>query len=458
MSFVQSSSFFNVLRDFSLLILSTMISSKWHRVVNMFFRELCFASMYRVFFTISFDVIFCVIWIFFCSIIFIVIFNIDFIWREEDYSMSIVSDRDKQFVAHFWKRLCNRLETKFKLFMSFHSKIDEQTKNVNEMLKRYFRVYVNYQQNDWIEYLVVAKFETNNHQSDFIDVVLFMIIKEYFLKSNLKSLKSFENKNISIQRRDMRLVDKIVEKLEALRNYLRDELVWFQAKQTEYANRDRHLVSKFRVDDNVMLDKRFIDITRSSHSFDFKNLKLFKIIRVIKNHHVYELKLSKSMFEIHFVFYLWLFYLDNNRSLREQHRKSLSSIIIFDVTHHEAIRVIQSRIWRVKKNQDFNLDLSKYLREILQYKIYYTNDDEYNQNLKWQNYIDVDDCSNLVVDFHHANLNELESHWRFKSSQNWESLKNVINNVMINVEESNWHIVATRIASSSSKSFLTNTL
>ena len=285
-----------------------------------------------------------------------------------------------------------------------------------------------------------------------------MIIKEYLFRSNLKSLKSFENKNISIQRRDMRRVDKIVEKLEVLRNHLRDELVWFQAKQIEYANRDRHSISKFRVDDNVMLNKRFIDITRSSHFLDFKNLKLFKIIKVIENHHVYELKLSKSMFEIHFVFHLWLLHLNNSKSLREQHRKSFSSTIILDVTHHEAIRVIQSRIWRVKKNQDSNLELSKHLREMLQYKIHYTNDDEYNQNLKWQNYIDVDDCSNLVVDFHHANLNELESHWRFKSSQNWESLKNVINNVMINVEESNWHIVATRIASSSSKSSLTNTL
>ena len=274
---------------------------------------------------------------------------IDFIWREEDYSMSIVSNRDKQFVAHFWRRLCNRLETKLKLFTSFHSKIDEQTKNVNEMLKQYLRVYVNYQQNDWVDYLVVAKFETNNHQSDFIDVVFFMIIKEYLLRSNLKSFKSFENKNISIQRRDMRRVDKIVEKLEAFRSHFRDELIWSQAKQTEYANRDRYSVSKFRIDDNVMLDKRFIDIIRSSHSLDFKNLELFKIIKVIKNHHVYELKLSKSMFEIHFVFHFWLLHLDNSKSLREQHRKLFSSTIIFDVTHHEAIRVIQSRIWRVKK-------------------------------------------------------------------------------------------------------------
>ena len=75
MSFVQSSSFLNVLRDFSLLILSTMTSSKWHRAVNIFFRELCFVSMSRVFLTISFDVIFCVNWIFFCSITLIAIFN-----------------------------------------------------------------------------------------------------------------------------------------------------------------------------------------------------------------------------------------------------------------------------------------------------------------------------------------------------------------------------------------------
>ena len=159
-----------------------------------------------------------------------------------------------------------------------------------------------------------------------------------------------------------------------------------------------------------MLDKRFIDITRSNHFLDFKNLELFKIIRVIENHHVYKLKLSKSMLEIHFVFHFWLLHLDNSKLLREQHRKSFTSTIILDVTHHETIRVIQSRIWRVKKNQDSNLDLSKHLREMLQYKIHYTNDDEYNQNLKWQNYINVDDCSDLVVDFHHVNLNELELH------------------------------------------------
>ena len=63
------------MRDFLLFTLNTMISSKWHRVVRMFFRDFCFTSTFRVFFTIFFDVILCVFWIFFCSITLIVIFN-----------------------------------------------------------------------------------------------------------------------------------------------------------------------------------------------------------------------------------------------------------------------------------------------------------------------------------------------------------------------------------------------
>ena len=72
---VYTSSFFNIFRDFSLLILSTMLSSEWHRAVNMFFRDFCFVSMSRIFLTIFFEVIFYVIWIFFCSIILIAIFS-----------------------------------------------------------------------------------------------------------------------------------------------------------------------------------------------------------------------------------------------------------------------------------------------------------------------------------------------------------------------------------------------
>ena len=207
-----------------------------------------------------------------------------------------------------------------------------------------------------------------------------------------------------------------------------------------------------------MLDKRYIEISKSSHSLNFKNLDLYKIIDVIDNHYVYKFELLSSMFVIYSIFHSWLLHLDNSNLLIEQHRSSSSLVITLEFNHHDVIKIVKSRLNRRKKDLDSNSIWFKNVKDCLQYKIHDQNDEQWNQNLDWQNYIDVDDCSNFVVDFHHTKSNELKSHWRFKSSRDWKSLKNVINNVMINVEESNEHIAATRIASSSSESSLTSTL
>ena len=65
-----------------------MISSEWHRVINIFSRKFCFVSMSRVFLIIFFDVILYVIWIFFCSITLIAIFNF---FLEESVDIFFVS-------------------------------------------------------------------------------------------------------------------------------------------------------------------------------------------------------------------------------------------------------------------------------------------------------------------------------------------------------------------------------
>ena len=72
------------------------------------------------------------------------------IWREEDYSNSIVFNRETQFISHFWRRLCERINIKFKLFTVWHFEIDDQIENVNVDLKVNFWIYVNFNQNNWI--------------------------------------------------------------------------------------------------------------------------------------------------------------------------------------------------------------------------------------------------------------------------------------------------------------------
>lgn len=49
---------------------------------------------------------------------------VEWIWREEGYPLTIVSDRGSQFTAHFWQRLCHRIGTKPRLSTVFHPETD----------------------------------------------------------------------------------------------------------------------------------------------------------------------------------------------------------------------------------------------------------------------------------------------------------------------------------------------
>lgn len=73
---------------------------------------------------------------------------VEWVWREEGYPRTVISDRDTQFTSHFWTRLCQRIGTKPKLSTAFHPETDDQTESANMALKQYLRAYVNYDQDN----------------------------------------------------------------------------------------------------------------------------------------------------------------------------------------------------------------------------------------------------------------------------------------------------------------------
>ena len=140
---------------------------------------------------------------------------LDYVWRCEDFFLFIVSDRNINFVAYFWKRFCKRLNIILKLFIAFHFETNEQTEIINAIFKQYLRVYVNYNQNDWINHLFTAKFVINSHENKFIKI-LFLIIKEYFFRLDLKLLEFIQQRALLNKRRQKKLIDRIVEKIEVI--------------------------------------------------------------------------------------------------------------------------------------------------------------------------------------------------------------------------------------------------
>jgi hypothetical protein len=75
---------------------------------------------------------------------------------------NIVTDCDTQFTSRFWTRVCSHLSTDHRLSTAFHPQIDGQTECQNQMMEQYLRAFCNYEQDNWVELLLLAEFAYNN--------------------------------------------------------------------------------------------------------------------------------------------------------------------------------------------------------------------------------------------------------------------------------------------------------
>ena len=122
------------------------------------------------------------------------------IWKLHGIPQKVLSDRESQFSSNLMEDLTKALETKQILFMVYYPETNSQTEWINQKVKGFLQHYVNYQQDNWTEWLLVAEFQYNNERYVAIGYTLFelnfgrhswkrnLIIKtelpklEYFLK------------------------------------------------------------------------------------------------------------------------------------------------------------------------------------------------------------------------------------------------------------------------------------
>ena len=338
---------------------------------------------------------------------------LNWIWREKNYSNIVVFDREIQFISHFWKKLCKKINIKFKFSTTWHSKTNEQTKNVNANLKTYFRVFVNYKQNDWVDYLLITKFEVNSIKNATTSMKSFLITKSYLSRSKIEFAKTITIDN-SIERRKIKNVDKLIKKLKNLKQFLKVEIKWTQNKQKKFVNAHRTSIFEFRIKNMMMLNVKFQITRRQSKSLDFKNLSSYRIIRKI-NDMTYELKLFATMSKIFSIFHSWLLHLNDDISLQNQKTTKSKSM------------KLENDEWKINEIMKFKIDKrkndskTKKKENCLRYLIKWTKHDNVNIISQWLNWTKIRSCSHVVVDFHHKNFTNDESHVSFVIFENWTS-------------------------------------
>jgi len=188
---------------------------------------------------------------------------------------TIVSDRGPQFASTFWGQICSHLGIDRRLSTAFHPQTDGQTEQMNASMEQYLRVFVNHQQDDWVQWLPLAEFAANNGVSETTKCTPFFAVQGTDPRMSFAGEPTNE--------RDYRRLDaeQVQATMQHVHEHLRVEMRRSQAVQEEGANRTRIPAPNMQEGTQVWLDARHIRTIRPTRKLDWKRLGPYKVIRRI---------------------------------------------------------------------------------------------------------------------------------------------------------------------------------
>ena len=103
--------------------------------------------------------------------------------------------------------LCQLLGIKANLLTAYHPETDGQTEWVNQILEQDLWVYINYQQDDWVNFLPLAEFAYNNTSHSVTMVTPFFANKGFHpkLEVSLKLVVSDTDYQVTTDLKELHL-------------------------------------------------------------------------------------------------------------------------------------------------------------------------------------------------------------------------------------------------------------
>ena len=96
-------------------------------------------------------------------------------WKLHGLPKEAISDRGPQFMLNFMCGLSEILGIKVMASTAYHPQTDGQTEHVNQEVKQFLRLFVNQRQDDWYDWLSIAKFSYNDQVHASTQTSLFML-------------------------------------------------------------------------------------------------------------------------------------------------------------------------------------------------------------------------------------------------------------------------------------------
>ncbi len=265
---------------------------------------------------------------------------LQWIYQIHDLLDFIISNQDSQFIFILWKSLCRRLNINLWFFTVYHSQINDQSKWVNQNIKRYLQFFCLYMQNDWAKLLFMIEFIDNNA----LFSVIFLI--SFFLNKDFHSHMSFELNIIEYEsfheRLQMTKVENISEHMNKTLKFACESLVKTQEQMMKQVNKHKKEVD-YEIKSRVFLNEKNIVTARSFKKLNDKMLDSFINLNFIDS--LYKLKLSESM-HVHDVFHSDLLRSVVDDLLSDQKNELSDSIVINDEDEWKIDDILNSRWYR----------------------------------------------------------------------------------------------------------------
>ena len=260
----------------------------------------------------------------------------------------VTSDRGPQFVSDFWRELFTALQIKQRLSSSYHPQTDGQSERANQSLEQYLRAFVNYAQDDWVDWLPMAEFALNNHVSDSTGVSPFFAnTGRHPRMATSPEPPTTTATATGPKKLEMRDARAFAEKLSSLHVALRNQLNLTQHSQSDSANQRRQVPPQLNPGTLVFLNTKNLNVARPSKKLDLRFAGPYRVVSRVNNV-TYKLDLPQSLSGVDNAFHVSLLQPAATNPFPNQTTTTPPVESIDDAGAHRITRVLDSKVVKAR--------------------------------------------------------------------------------------------------------------
>lgn len=183
---------------------------------------------------------------------------------------TIISDRGTQFVSEFWRELSARLSITLKPSSAFHPETDGQTERINAILEQYLRAFMNFHQDDWVDWLPLAEFASNNTVSETTGFSPFFANYGFNPRLGFEPRPPCSPDKTLQQRKEFMRAHNIADRFDQILTHLKALSAEAAERYERNANAHRHDAPQYTVGQQVYVDTRNMKTNRPMKKGDDK--------------------------------------------------------------------------------------------------------------------------------------------------------------------------------------------